>query len=203
MAPRKYRLGKRAEAVARTRARIVAAAMSLYQEQPVSLTSMQEVARRADVAPGTVLNHFATPDALAEAVVSELVRTLEAPSSEIFEGVEGGDVAARLRALSRSLARFFERAEPWFHVHEREHEHVAAFAEGARGFDERVEGLIREALGEGHGARGAAHRARAVSAARSLMSPPVFRGLRERDGLTTEAAADLVTEILVAWLENP
>jgi AcrR family transcriptional regulator len=194
VAPRKYRLGKRAEAVARTRARIVAAAMTLYQEQPVAVTSMQEVARRADVAPGTVLNHFATPDELASAVVSELVRTLEAPSSEIFEGVEG--VAARLRALGRSLARFYERAEPWFHVHEREHDQVAAFGEGARVFDERVEGLIREALGPGH-------EARAVSAARWLMSPPVFRGLREHEGRTVEEAADLVTEILVAWLDNP
>jgi AcrR family transcriptional regulator len=191
MVPRKYTMGKRAGAVAQTRARIVEAAMSLYQEQPVGSTSMQEVARRADVAPGTVLNHFATPDELAEAVVSELVRTLEAPTPSVFDGLDG--VRARLGALARSLAGFFERSEPWFHVHQREHEQVAAFAAGARRFDEEVERLIRTALGPG------CHE-RTVSAVRALMSPPVFGALRTRDGLTSEEAGDLVTEILVAWL---
>jgi AcrR family transcriptional regulator len=191
--PRKYRMGKRAQAVTRTRARIVEAAMSLYQEQPVAMTSMQDVARRADVAPGTVLNHFADADELAKAVVAELVRTLAAPTSKMFEGVEG--VGARLGVLARSLARFYERAEPWFHVHEREHEQVRAFEEGARGFDARVEALIREALGAG------CDRV-AVSAVRSLMSPPVFAGLREHDGRTADEAAALVTDILMAWLDT-
>jgi AcrR family transcriptional regulator len=198
--PRKYSMGRRAQAVARTRARIVEAAMALYQEQPVAMTSMQEVARRADVAPGTVLNHFADADELAVAVVAELVRTLEAPSSAIFRGLEGGagvaGVAARLGVLARSLARFYERAEPWFHVHDREHAQVRAFEAGARAFDARVEGLIREALGAGCDPV-------AVSAVRALLSPPVLAGLRRHGGRSADEAAALVTEILVAWLDNP
>jgi AcrR family transcriptional regulator len=193
MAPRKYEMGKRAASVARTRARIVAAAMKLYQAQPVTGTSMQDVALAADVSPGTVLNHFASPEALAEAVVEELVETLEAPTSAVFEGHPAP--AARLRALSRSLARFFERSEPWFHVHQRERDTVPAFAEGARRFDERVEALIREALGptteEG-----------VVLVIRVLLAPATFGHLRSRGDMDADAAADLVTEVAVAWLEK-
>lgn len=194
MSPRKYSMGKRAQAVARTRARIVEAAMALYQEQPVESTSMQEVARRADVAPATVLNHFATPEELAEAVVEELVRVLRAPSPEIFEGAD--TTAERVKVLARALANFFERAEPWFHVHEREHQRVAAFGRGAREFDERVLALIRGALGD-PGAGG-----REITVARALLSPPVFRGMRVRDGLTADGAADLVAEVLMSWLHS-
>jgi AcrR family transcriptional regulator len=190
MAPRSYRMGKRAEAVARTRASIVDAAMELYQEQPISATSMQEV---ADVSPGTVLNHFPSPEELAEAVVEELVRTLEVPTSAVFDGLTEG--RARLRALARALAGFFERSEPWFHVHEREHRTVPAFGEGARRFDADVMALIREALGS-------APEDRVVVLVRSLMGPPVFRYLRLHGGMSSEAAADLVTEVVMSWLND-
>jgi AcrR family transcriptional regulator len=193
MAPRSYRMGKRAEAVARTRASIVDAAMDLYQEQPISATSMQEVARRADVSPGTVLNHFPSPEELAEAVVEELVRTLEVPTPAVFDGLPEG--WARLRALARALAGFFERSEPWFHVHEREHRTVPAFGEGARRFDADVMALIREALG-------GAPEDRVVVLVRSLMGPPVFRYLRSHGGMSSEAAADLVTDVVVSWLND-
>lgn len=194
MPPRKYRLGKRAKAMAETRARIVEAAMALYRERPVETVSMQEVARRADVAPGTVLNHFDAPADLTAAVVEELQRTLRVPRSEILEGVEGA--GSRLRVLARELAAFFERAEPWFHVHEREHKRVEAFERGAAEFDERVDGLIRDALG-------ADADDRAVLVVRAVLSPPVFRGLRVEGEMTAEAAADLMTEVVTSWLGIP
>jgi AcrR family transcriptional regulator len=193
VAPRKYTMGRRAEAVARTRVRIVEAAMSLYQEQPVMATSMQEVARVADVSPGTVLNHFETPEELAEAVVEEIMRTLDPPTSALFEGHTRP--ADRLRALARSLARFFERSEPWFHVHARERETVGAFAAGARRFDEGADGLIREALGDPTDDR-------AVMVVRVLLDPSTFGHLRSRGGMDSDAAADLMTEVALAWLEK-
>lgn len=193
MSPRKYSMGRRARSMARTRRRIVRAAMELYQEQPVSSTSMQQVARRADVSPGTVLNHFATPGDLAEAVVRTLVRDLRAPTPEILDGLS--TVSERLRALAGALAAFFERAEPWFHVHEREHAHVEAFAAGARDFDTRVTGLVRQALGGGGDTR-------TVMAIRALFSPSLFRDLRVHGGITADEAAELASEIAVAWLKT-
>jgi hypothetical protein len=50
---RPYRLGKRAINLGETRRRIVEGAADAYAERGVQATSMQEVARRADVAPAT------------------------------------------------------------------------------------------------------------------------------------------------------
>jgi AcrR family transcriptional regulator len=192
--PRKYNLGKRARAVAQTRARIVEAAMALYRAQPIAATSMHEVARRADVAPATVLNHFPSHEELAQAVVEELLRTLRPPTSAIFLGLD--TVPQRLRALARALSAFFERSEPWFAVHEREHRQVTAFGAGARRFDADVVELVRLALAPIDGVW-------EVAAVRALLSPPVFGGLRRNASMTAEQAADLVTDILVAWVDGP
>ena len=97
MAPRTYTLGKRAAQVAQTRDRILDPAAALFREQGIRATSMQEVARRADVAPATVLNHFPTPDLLTEAVLAHIAETLHVPSSRIFQGAF--TVEERLRRL--------------------------------------------------------------------------------------------------------
>jgi AcrR family transcriptional regulator len=62
MAPRKYDLGKRAEAVEETRRRIIQATFELHGEKGVVATSMQDVAERADVALRTVYYHYPTVD---------------------------------------------------------------------------------------------------------------------------------------------
>jgi AcrR family transcriptional regulator len=63
--PRSYSMGRRTQAVTATRQRILDAALALYQEQGIAAATMQDVARRADVAPGTVANHFRTAAARA------------------------------------------------------------------------------------------------------------------------------------------
>jgi hypothetical protein len=78
---------------------------------------------------------------------------------------------------------------------EREHRTVPAFGEGARRFDADVMALIREALG-------GAPEDRVVVLVRSLMGPPVFRYLRLHGGMSSEAAADLVTDVVVSWLND-
>jgi len=81
MSPRSYNLGKRKASVEATRTRIIDAAIDAYAEFNVSGTSMQEVARRANVAPGTVFYHFATAEELAETAVTYClsVWTCQAP----------------------------------------------------------------------------------------------------------------------------
>jgi AcrR family transcriptional regulator len=64
---RRYRLGRRADAAAATRRRIVEATLELHDEQGISATSVRDVASRASVAPSTVLQHFPVMDALIEA----------------------------------------------------------------------------------------------------------------------------------------
>jgi AcrR family transcriptional regulator len=102
MSPRKYTLGKRTVAIAETRQRIIDAAIAIYQEKGISNTSMQDVARRADVAPGTVLNHFPTPDDIVSAVVVHLTTVLRVPGEEIFVGLNTVD--QRIAKLIREIA---------------------------------------------------------------------------------------------------
>ena len=86
--PRKYELGKRAVQQADTHRRIVDAALELYQESGIATTTMLDVARRADVAPGTVANHFGSVDALAQEATARILADLRMPAPDLFAGVE-------------------------------------------------------------------------------------------------------------------
>jgi len=61
--PRKYRMKQRAESQARTRERIVEAAVRLHQERGVIATTISDIAERAGVERLTVYRHF--PDELS------------------------------------------------------------------------------------------------------------------------------------------
>ena len=116
--PRNYALGKRATQQADTRHRIIAAALALYQEQGVSTTTMLEVARRADVAPGTVANHFGSAAALATEATTTILVDLRMPTPDLFDGVDR--LSDRIRLLVRELAAFFDRSQLWWRVSQRE-----------------------------------------------------------------------------------
>jgi AcrR family transcriptional regulator len=193
MSPRTYRLGKRAEAVAQTRGRIVQAAMALYQEEGIANTTMQEVARRADVAPGTVLNHFPTPDDLTQAVIDQLMADLHLPSEDILDGLPS--IRERVARLARELAAFYQRSEPWYQVHRREVGRSKVFAEAESRFFQLVDRLMRHALSDLAGDY------RALAVLRTFMNPPVFGGLQAM-GIPADEAADLVSDLLVPWLER-
>ncbi len=193
MAPRKYSLGKRAAAVEETRQRILEAAAALFLEQGILSTSMQDVARRADVAPGTVLNHFSTNDDLAQAVVTRLTTTLRVPTEEVFHGLR--TLQERTEKLARELAAFYRRSEPWYRVYERERDKVPALAEGETLFFEGIDRLVRLALGP------LSRNETVVSVLMALTNPSVFGVLRGR-GLSAEDAANLMAEVLQPWLER-
>jgi AcrR family transcriptional regulator len=191
MAPRKYTLGKRTVAIAETRQRIIDAAMAIYQEKGISNTSMQDVARRADVAPGTVLNHFPTPDDLVTAVVVHLTTVLSVPGEEIFVGLNTVD--QRIAKLVRELAAFYERSNPWYRIHERDREQVKALAEGEARFYGTIDALVKMALDP------LGTDEKTVAVVTALINPSVLGVLRER-GFSTEAAAEIVVDLLLLWL---
>jgi AcrR family transcriptional regulator len=191
MAPRKYTLGKRTVAIAETRQRIIDATMAIYQEKGISTTSMQDVARRADVAPGTVLNHFPMPDDLVTAVVAHLTAVLSVPGEEIFVGLNTVD--QRIAKLVRELAAFYERSNPWYRIHERDREQVKALAEGEARFYGTIDALVKMALDP------LGTDEKTVAVVTALINPSVLGVLRER-GFSTEAAAEIVVDLLLLWL---
>lgn len=112
MAPRAYQLGKRAAAAEETRRRIVAAIVELHAERGIVATTALDVARRADVAVGTVLRHFPSLEAMVRACGPVVRETAKAPQPAIFDGVAG--LEARLRRLCDELFAFYERGARWF-----------------------------------------------------------------------------------------
>mgnify|MGYP003455060942 CR=1 FL=1 len=83
MAPRKYDLGKRADAVEETRRRIIQATFELHAEKGVVATSMQDVAERADVALRTVYHHYPTIDDLVAGCGKKVMALLAQPTPAI------------------------------------------------------------------------------------------------------------------------
>ena len=69
--PRSYRLGEREVQMRATRERIVDAAIELFMEVGISQATMRQVGLRADVAPGTLRNHFPSRTALEEELAFE------------------------------------------------------------------------------------------------------------------------------------
>ncbi len=112
MSPRKYEMGKRAEAVARTRSRIVDATLELHREKGIAATSWDDIAARAGVGVGTVYRHFRSLDELIPACgeVAMNVVALPHPSSAaaLFDAVPGP--SERIGRLVREVFAIYERA---------------------------------------------------------------------------------------------
>ena len=191
--PRKYELGKRAAQQADTRRRIVTAALELYQERGVSATTMLDVARRADVAPGTVANHFGSAATLAAEVAREILEELRMPSPEIFEGVVG--LRERIDLLVRELSAFFDRSGPWWRASQRERPDVAFWADAEARYYRQLDAVVRTALGP------LAADEDAVAVVITVFGRWVVGSLQE-GGRTSEEAESLVADLLASWLET-
>ena len=190
--PRPYNLGRRAAPKADTRSRIVTAALEVYRDHGLAGASNLAIARAADVAPATVRNHFPEPDDLPHAVFEALLAELQVPTPAIFDHLD--DLPARIRRLGEELATFYERAEPWWRVYEREPELIRAWGGGVDQSYAAIEQLMRTALGE------LASDERSLAVIASVIGPPTFFALRGR-GLSSDDAADLSLEVALPWLE--
>jgi AcrR family transcriptional regulator len=190
---RTYRLGRRADQQAATRARIVTVARDLYLEGGMAGTSMAAVASAADVATNTVRNHFPTSTALAAAVGEAVLADLELPEPAIFKDVPS--LAGRLERLSEALADLSRRGDVWWSVMQREPELAAAWAPLEAAYEERLQALIRAALGP------LADDPQAPAVVATVIGPATFYGLRQR-GLSAAEATAIGLELAVPWLEQ-
>ena len=112
MTPRTYTLQKRAASAAITRQRISRAALDLYRERGIDRTTISAIAKRADVARGTILHHFGSADGLLGEALDDLLEQLEIPDERILDGVVGSE--ARIRAFVDAMIAFQERSTPWW-----------------------------------------------------------------------------------------
>ena len=189
--PRKYALGKRESLRTDTHRRIMDAALSLYQEKGVSATTMLDVARRADVAPGTVANHFGSAAALATEATAAILADLRMPTPDLFDGVD--KLSDRIPLLVRELAGFFDRSGPWYQVSQRDPADVEFWADAEARFYAELDSLVRAALGP------LASDADAVAVVSAVLGSWVI-GAIQATGRSAATAVDLVSEVLTTWL---
>ena len=153
---------------------------------------MAQIARRADVASATVLNHFPNRDDLDQAIVERAFAEMRMPDVEIFEGI--GSLTERIRILSRETGAFNDRGIPWYSMWQRDPMVTGAWASAGAQYGRRWEALVRAALGPLADDRDAA------ALLNAAMDWRFFEVLRQ-DGRTTEQAADLAAAGISPWLE--
>ncbi len=191
--PRAYRLGRRADHHAATRARIVSAALDIYREHGFAGASTRAVATAADVAPATVRNHFPTALDLAAAAGETVLADLRPPSAGMFQSLD--TVAERVERLARELIAFFDRADPWWSIQRQDPELAQAWTGVSETYDRAFAELLRGALGP----LGDDPIAMAVTG--TLVGPPLHYALRSV-GQVSGDAVDIQLGVLIPWLES-
>jgi AcrR family transcriptional regulator len=191
--PRSYRMGERKSRMEATRDRILEAGISLYTERGISATTLREIGERADVAPGTLRNHFPTRDALDRAMAERLRAEAPLPELSIFDGAE--TVEERVRRLIAVGGAFIDQAARLYRMWLREPMVRGPWADAGAAYGARWEQLMRTALGP------LADDEEAMAVLRAVLQPAFFDGIRGGTRSTAEAA-DLVTAVITPWLRE-
>jgi AcrR family transcriptional regulator len=176
--------------MASTRARIIDATMALYAERGISATTLREIGERADVAPGTLRNHFPTRDDLEIAVVERVRADVPLPDRSIFDGAD--DLGERLRRLVEAGGRFLEQAEHLYRMWRREPLLTGPWLAAGADYGRRWDELFREALGP------LADDPESNAVIRAILDPGFFATIRS-GRRTSDAAAALVASLVTPW----
>jgi AcrR family transcriptional regulator len=134
--------------MAETRRRIVDAAASEYAENGIVATSMQMVARRADVAPGTVLNHFPDPDDLVRAVISKWTEEVQLPGPDDIDA--DASLGERLQAFFGAIYGLYARTGWIYQIMHTSAGHPV-LARATREWEARAGEMMTRALGDAAG----------------------------------------------------
>jgi len=188
--PRTYRLGERAAAMDATRARILDAAVALYSERGISATTMREIGERADVAPGTLRNHFASRELLDQEMVERLRAEAPLPPLDLIDSAAPFD--ERLRELFRAAGKFFQEAAPMYRMWLREPMLTGPWQAAGAAYGERWDDLMGRTLGP------LARNSDALSVLRAVVHPTVFAQLGH-GGRSTDEVAQLLASVISPW----
>ncbi len=189
---RPYRLGKRQASVDATKRRIIDAATVEYSINGIPDTSMQAVARRADVAPGTVLYHYPDPDDLTEAVVESWLEDMEPPSADAISPDD--PVETRIGRLVSELYGLYERSEMAYRIYSKSPQHPV-LDKYESWWEENVGQMMNRALGD--------HKTddetvRVIS----VLVNPGFRGTLVSTGIDPGRAVEIAARMAVDWLAD-
>jgi AcrR family transcriptional regulator len=183
-------MGERAAQMEATRERIIEAAIALYTELGISATTMGQVALRADVAPGTLRNHFRLREDLDRAMVERLTAEAPLPELSVFDGAS--TVEERLGRLIRAAGSFFDQSARIQQMWQRERLVSGVWAEAGAAYGQRWQELVRLALGP------FADDPDALAIIRAVLEPAFFVNLRSGTRTAEEVPA-LITALISPW----
>lgn len=186
---RSYRLGKRQASVDETRRRILIAAGAEYEKNGIEETTMLAVARRADVASGTVLYHYPDPEMLADAVVDMWVEEADWP--EVPEVAEDLSLEERVDVLLKTVFEMYDGDETAARIYMRNPQHPA-MRRARRFWDERLEDVILSTLGS--------HITEGDKPVISAVVGAHFLATLVRHGIHEDQLGETVSRLMVAWL---
>jgi AcrR family transcriptional regulator len=144
MRKRTYSMQRRAALEADTRERIVRAAVALHAERGPLGTSYAMIAKRAEVAPQTVYNHFPELSALIGACTGHVMGQAPPLGAETFRS--GRSPAARLRLLAQGVYARHEYHAPWMRLGWHEAPFIPALADILERGNAALRELIAAAL---------------------------------------------------------
>lgn len=147
MAPRRYRMASRADAVAETRVRIVDAAKELHAAQGILPTGWDEIAERAGVSTATMYRHFPSLTELIPACARSVFDIIEPPGLEEAgqKFSAGGSVEDRLEEFVRASCACYGKGRGWLHAAHRERDFVPELDAALRLLDNSLETLVAAA----------------------------------------------------------
>ena len=149
MSPRKYRMGARADAVARTREAIVAAARDLHAERGLTATSWEDIAERAGVSTATVYRHFPSTTDLVPACARTVFDVIQPPTVEQAGATFGAlDRAGdRFEQLVRYSCHCYAAGAGWLHAAHRERDFSGELDAALRIIEDTLRVLVTAAAG--------------------------------------------------------
>jgi AcrR family transcriptional regulator len=183
-------MGARAVAAEETRSRIVGATVALFLERYVDEITLEDIAKRAEVAVQTVLRRFGTRDALIGTVADELNRVVGHRRDE-----------ARVGDVPNAVDRLLEEYEVWGDValravaqEEREPVVRRILADGRAIHRAWIERTFAPQLARRRGAA----RARTIASLMAICDIHTWKTLRRDAGLDLEQTRRTMIDLLVA-----
>lgn len=174
-----------------TKRRIIDAAITEYSKNGIDESTMAAVARRADVASGTVLYHYRDPQALADAVADRLIDGTDWPSVPRLP--EDTSVKKRVDLLLDIVYAMYETARPVSEVSKKSPHHPA-MRKLQSAWDKQVSRTIGDVLG-----------AHVVDEDKPLISAVLegpFLSSLIRHGVHEDQIRNTASRLIVAWLES-
>jgi AcrR family transcriptional regulator len=189
MTTRTYRQTRRADATERTRNAIVAAAHSLFREDPQLDPSLEAVAARAGVSTRSVIRHFGSKEGLLQEAIAAGIE-----KAETTRYADPGDVDGAVRSIVAHYEAMGDEVMRWLALAERLPV-VRRVTE--RGVETHLEWVDTVFAPDLDGLPRAARRARRAAIA-TATDVYVWHLLRRREGLGREATRAAILELVEA-----